>query len=62
MRIIFMGTPELAVPTLERIADSKHEIVAVVTQTDKESGRGRKVLRSRNSPLKEGLISCSLRA
>ena len=50
MRIIFMGTPELAVPTLERIADSKHEIVAVVTQTDKESGRGRKVA---FSPVKE---------
>lgn len=39
MRIIFMGTPDFAVPTLEHLIDSKHEILAVVTQPDKPKGR-----------------------
>ena len=39
MKIIFMGTPEFAVPTLQALIDSKHEVVAVVTQPDKPSGR-----------------------
>ena len=41
-RIIFMGTPEFAVPTLAALADSRHEVVLVVTQPDKPKGRGRK--------------------
>jgi methionyl-tRNA formyltransferase len=41
MRIVFMGTPEFAVPTLNRLISSKHEVVAVYTQPDKSAGRGR---------------------
>ncbi len=40
MRIIFMGTPEFAVGTLEALIHSRHEVVAVVTQPDKPRGRG----------------------
>ncbi len=41
MRIIFMGTPEFAVGTLEALIHSRHEVVAVVTQPDKPKGRGK---------------------
>lgn len=40
MRIIFMGTPDFAVPSLQRLIDGGHEIVAVVTAPDKPAGRG----------------------
>ena len=40
MRIIFMGTPDFSVPTLETLVNSRHEVVAVVTQPDKPKGRG----------------------
>ncbi|MBL7093344.1 methionyl-tRNA formyltransferase [candidate division KSB1 bacterium] len=43
MKIIFMGTPEFAVPSLEKIYDSHHEIIAVVTGPDKPAGRGKKL-------------------
>jgi methionyl-tRNA formyltransferase len=43
MRIVFMGTPESAVPTLHRCLQDGHEVVAVWTQPDKPSGRGKKV-------------------
>ena len=39
MRVIFMGTPDFAVPCLERIAEAGHEIVGVFTQPDKPVGR-----------------------
>lgn len=42
MRIIFLGTPQIAVPTLEKLIDwPKGEVVAVVTQPDKPKGRGK---------------------
>ncbi len=41
-RIIFMGTPDFAVPSLKSLIDSDHDIVAVVTQPDKKKGRGKK--------------------
>lgn len=41
MRIIYMGTPDFAVPVLESLLDSRHEVVAVVTQPDKPKGRGK---------------------
>lgn len=44
MRIIFAGTPDFALPALERLVGSRHEILAVITQPDKPSGRGQKVL------------------
>ncbi len=50
MRIVFMGTPESAVPSLRRLVDEGHEIVAVWTQPDKPAGRGKKL---QPSPLKE---------
>src|SRR5574341_441010 len=43
MKIVYMGTPEFAVPALEALAKSKHQIAAVVTGEDKPSGRGKKV-------------------
>lgn len=39
MKILFMGTPEFAVPTLKALYDAGHEIVGVYTQTDKAVGR-----------------------
>ncbi|KAB3535233.1 methionyl-tRNA formyltransferase [Alkaliphilus pronyensis] len=44
MKIIFMGTPDFAVPCLEALIDEKHEIVAVFTQPDKPKGRGKKIV------------------
>lgn len=41
MRIVFMGTPEFAVASLDALAESDHDIVGVVTATDKIGGRGR---------------------
>lgn len=39
MRVVFFGTPEFAVPSLKRILDSPHQVVAVVTQPDRKKGR-----------------------
>lgn len=44
LRTIFMGTPEFAVPSLAAIHESKHHVVGVVTQPDRQRGRGRKLL------------------
>ena len=44
MRIVFMGTPEFAVPSLEILIQSGHEVVGVITATDKMGGRGGKQL------------------
>lgn len=41
MRVVFAGTPAVALPTLNAIAESRHDIVAVVTRPDAPSGRGR---------------------
>lgn len=41
MKIVFMGTPEFAVPTLEALIE-KHDVAAVVTQPDKPKGRGKR--------------------
>jgi methionyl-tRNA formyltransferase len=40
MRVIFMGTPEFAVPSLEALLKSDHQVVGVVTQPDRPKGRG----------------------
>ena len=50
MRIIFMGTPDFSVPTLEALVASEHEVAAVVTQPDKPKGRGKEI---HMSPVKE---------
>ncbi|PKM67023.1 MAG: methionyl-tRNA formyltransferase [Firmicutes bacterium HGW-Firmicutes-2] len=44
MRILFMGTPDFSVPTLECLIDSEHEIIGVVTQPDKPKGRGKHII------------------
>jgi methionyl-tRNA formyltransferase len=44
MRVIFLGSPEFALPALRRLIDSEHEIVGVFTQPDRPAGRGRKLL------------------
>ena len=41
MRVVFAGTPEAALPSLDAIADSAHELVGVVTRPDAPAGRGR---------------------
>ncbi|OZM72998.1 methionyl-tRNA formyltransferase [Amycolatopsis antarctica] len=47
MRLVFAGTPEPAVPSLRALLDSpRHEVVAVVTRPDAQSGRGRRLVRS----------------
>ena len=43
MKLVFFGTPDFAVPTLDALHDSSHEILGVVTSPDKRSGRGLKV-------------------
>ena len=43
MKIIYMGTPDFAVPSLQSLIDSRHEIVAVVTQPDRPVGRNQKI-------------------
>ena len=43
MKVVFMGTPDFAVASLKAIHKSKHQIVGVVTATDKPSGRGKKL-------------------
>ncbi len=49
-RIVFMGTPEFALPSLKSLIDSSYEVVAVYTQPDRKAGRGQKVTWS---PLKK---------
>ncbi|MBI2908833.1 MAG: methionyl-tRNA formyltransferase [Chloroflexi bacterium] len=49
MRIVFMGTPEFAVPSLEKLMASRHRLMTVYTQPDSPAGRGREL---RQSPAK----------
>jgi methionyl-tRNA formyltransferase len=46
LRIIFAGTPEIAVPTLEALIASQHTIVQILTQPDRPAGRGQKLVAS----------------
>ncbi|MFI5954116.1 methionyl-tRNA formyltransferase [Cryptosporangium sp. NPDC051539] len=46
MKLVFAGTPAVAVPPLERLLRSEHEVVAVVTRPDAPAGRGRTLQRS----------------
>jgi len=50
MRLVFLGTPSFAVPTLEKIVEAGHDVAAVVTQPDRPRGRGGK---SAAPPVKE---------
>ena len=42
MKVIYMGTPALAIPGMEALQQSAHQIVGVVTQPDRPQGRGRR--------------------
>lgn len=57
MRIIFMGTPEFAVPSLDILVKNGYDIVGVVTAPDKPAGRGQKLL---ESDVKKYAVSQSL--
>jgi len=57
VRIAFLGTPEFAVPSLERLVESGFDIAAVVTQPDKPKGRGRKLAAP---PVKEAAVKFGL--
>ena len=57
MNIIFMGTPEFAVPTLKSLHQSSHSIRAVITQPEKPKGRGQKLL---VSPIKQYALDSDL--
>lgn len=54
MKIVFMGTPQFAVSTLEAIHQSHHEVVGVVTVPDRQTGRGLKLT---TSPVKDYAVS-----
>jgi methionyl-tRNA formyltransferase len=57
MRIVFMGTPEFAVPTLERVVEAGHRVLLVLTQPDRPKGRGGHVAQS---PVKEAALRLGL--
>jgi methionyl-tRNA formyltransferase len=57
MRIVFMGTPKSAVPSLRRLLEDGHDVVAVWTQPDKPAGRGEKM---HSSPVKEVALAHGL--
>ena len=54
MRIVFMGTPEFAVPSLTALLDNGYEVVGVFTQPDRPKGRGNKVVAS---PVKQVAVA-----
>ena len=57
MRVVFMGTPDFAVPTLQALLDSRHEVAGVVTQPDRPKGRGGKL---QPSPVKEKAVEAGV--
>ena len=57
MKIVFMGTPELAAGVLKELITAKHQLLCVVTQPDRPKGRGQKVA---FSPVKESALKNSL--
>ncbi|WP_276496561.1 methionyl-tRNA formyltransferase [Pontibacter litorisediminis] len=54
LRIVFMGTPDFAVPTLQTLVEHKYNVVAVITAPDKPAGRGQKL---NQSPVKEYAVA-----
>jgi methionyl-tRNA formyltransferase len=55
MRVVFAGTPAVALPTLRAVAESDHELVGVVTRPDAPAGRGRRLVASPVAELAEEL-------
>jgi methionyl-tRNA formyltransferase len=58
MKIVFMGTPDFALPSLKKINESKHTLEAVVTAPDKERGRGKLIS---STPIKEYAVNNNLK-
>ena len=58
MKVIFMGTPDFSVGTLEALAEAGHEVVLAVTQPDKPKGRGGKM---QYTPVKEAALARTFR-
>lgn len=57
MRIVFMGTPEFAVPSLKALVEAGHDICGVFTQPDKPKNRGMKL---QSTPVKEYALTCEI--
>ena len=57
MKIVFMGTPDFALACLKAITDSRHEVIAAITQPDKPGGRGKKLI---FSPVKEFALAANI--
>jgi methionyl-tRNA formyltransferase len=57
MRLVYLGTPQFAVPSLERLVEAGHEVLAVFTQPDRPKGRGQK---DAMSPVKEAALRLGL--
>lgn len=57
MRIVFMGSPDFAIPSLEKLHRSEHEIVSVVTNVDKRRGRGSELM---PTPVKKKALELDL--
>jgi methionyl-tRNA formyltransferase len=58
LRIVFFGTPDFAVPTLEQLHESRHAVAGVVTQPDRRRGRGQQ---SQPSPVRQFTLDRELR-
>lgn len=58
MKILFIGSSEFSVPALEKLIEKNYEIIAVVTQPDKQAGRGKKI---RFTPVKQVALKYNLK-
>ena len=57
MKIVYMGTPDFAVPVLKSLLQSEHQVAAVVTQPDKPKGRGKAM---QFPPVKECAVTAGI--
>ena len=57
MRVVFLGTPEFAVPSLDALVAAGHSVVAVFTQPDRPKGRGQQLA---ESPVKQSALRLGL--
>src|SRR6185369_6599868 len=57
LRVVFFGTPRFAVPTLDGLLASRHQVVGVVTQPDRPRGRGQRVV---DAPVKQRAVERGL--
>ena len=58
MRLVYLGTPSFAVPSLERVVEAGHQVAAVFTQPDRPKGRGQK---DAMSPVKDAAVRLGLK-